>query len=587
MQGGNSEEASLHSVPLDPRESSEENTPSNTVEQRDEHEERVEDRPAELTTDLPSNSSPVEDQVSVESASREPEEPGGKDLFSVPEHGQQDEDDRADDGEGSRISHTDEDTAAKPSSPVSQGTQDDAQTLSVIAPPTPPSKAQDVPAEPVQEVEANGNFQEVVLDAPPTPIRKSPPPARAPESQRNSIEQPQAHRPSTPLTARLFGRKSTSESVHSPTSSIGHNRSLTMSQGHTVSVVLISTALETIAASREAKRSAPLREAVDKALNMIKAGQGGDKPREIFEPLRLACETGNEKLQIASLDCISKLISYSFFLELDGPVDTQQLASPPASPALSAQKFPNESQTNLRAPSLVDIVTHTITACHTESTPDTVSLQIVKALLSLVLSSTLLVHQSSLLKAVRTVYNIFLLSPDPVNQTVAQGGLTQMVHHVFSRCNLGGSRNGSVDGSILQSPRDESMIIKSGSSSKRPSMTPSTPDTHPLPPLTPPNGPEDLSYYPKVVDGNTSVADESVIQEADAQSPATGKATLWVPSYAQSFVRVSNWSIATPLRIRTSMITLLRSIITHTPFPRTTSSSRTRSLSSVRFANLR
>lgn len=62
------------------------------------------------------------------------------------------------------------------------------------------------------------------------------------------------------------------------------------------------------------------------------------------------------------------------------------------------------------------------------------SLQIVKALLSLVLSPTILVHQSSLLKAVRTVYNIFLLSPDPVNQTVAQGGLTQMVHHVFTRC---------------------------------------------------------------------------------------------------------------------------------------------------------
>jgi brefeldin A-inhibited guanine nucleotide-exchange protein len=63
-------------------------------------------------------------------------------------------------------------------------------------------------------------------------------------------------------------------------------------------------------------------------------------------------------------------------------------------------------------------------------------LQIVKALLSLVLSSTILVHHSSLLKAVRTVYNVFLLSSDPVNQMVAQGGLTQMVHHVFTRCKV-------------------------------------------------------------------------------------------------------------------------------------------------------
>ena len=62
----------------------------------------------------------------------------------------------------------------------------------------------------------------------------------------------------------------------------------------------------------------------------------------------------------------------------------------------------------------------------------------------------MLVHQSSLLKAVRTVYNVFLLSNDAPNQIVAQGGLTQMVHHVFQRVvrpnpNLGGGeRRGTV-----------------------------------------------------------------------------------------------------------------------------------------------
>jgi brefeldin A-inhibited guanine nucleotide-exchange protein len=45
----------------------------------------------------------------------------------------------------------------------------------------------------------------------------------------------------------------------------------------------------------------------------------------------------------------------------------------------------------------------------------------------------MLVHQSSLLKAIRTVYNVFLLSNDGANQVVAQGGLTQLVHHVFGR----------------------------------------------------------------------------------------------------------------------------------------------------------
>ncbi len=60
----------------------------------------------------------------------------------------------------------------------------------------------------------------------------------------------------------------------------------------------------------------------------------------------------------------------------------------------------------------------------------------------------MLVHQSSLLKAVRTVYNVFLLSQDAGTQVVAQGGLTQMVHHVFSRvtrpdASAAGARNTS------------------------------------------------------------------------------------------------------------------------------------------------
>ena len=224
--------------------------------------------------------------------------------------------------------------------------------------------------------------------------------------------------PQTPSSA------STASSAH-------HKRSLTVSRGHTVSVVLISSALDTILASKEAKRSAPLHDSAQKALEMVRAGQGGDQPREIFEPLRLACETRSEKLMIASLDCISKLISYSFFAE---EVSAQSLPSPPPSPGLHARHSMSASQTNIPQPSLVDLVVYTITSCHSEATPEAVSLQVVKALLALILSPTIYVHHSSLLKAVRTVYNVFLLSTDPVNQMVAQGGLTQMVHHIFTRC---------------------------------------------------------------------------------------------------------------------------------------------------------
>ena len=224
-----------------------------------------------------------------------------------------------------------------------------------------------------------------------------------------------------------------------------HKRSMTISKGHNVSVVLITTALETIASSKEAKRSVQIRESTQRALELIRSNQAGDRPREIFEPLRLACETRNEKLMIASLDCISKLISYSFFTE-DEPQVLHSMPSPPPSPGPTRRdSATGGSQPSIPLPSLVDLVAHTITSCHTESTPDTVCLQIVKALLSLVLSPTVLVHHSSLLKAVRTVYNIFLLSTDQVNQMVAQGGLTQMVHHVFTRCRRENSLKASTD----------------------------------------------------------------------------------------------------------------------------------------------
>ncbi|KIO22636.1 hypothetical protein M407DRAFT_79006 [Tulasnella calospora MUT 4182] len=228
--------------------------------------------------------------------------------------------------------------------------------------------------------------------------------------------------------------------------------SVIASRGNPVSVVLIASSLETIIASKEAKRSPQLKESATAALEMIRNGQGGDRPREIFEPLRLACDTKNEKLMIASLDCIQKLISYSFFAETVNPALQQEMSavSPPPSPTTAA------STTGSAPMSLADLVTHTITAAYSESTPDSVSLQVVKALLSLVLSNTILVHHSSLLKAVRTVYNVFLLSTDPVNQMVAQGGLTQMVNHVFSRAKVGGPADGvgAVDSPITPANGD-------------------------------------------------------------------------------------------------------------------------------------
>ncbi|KAF8604941.1 hypothetical protein BDV93DRAFT_605460 [Ceratobasidium sp. AG-I] len=219
---------------------------------------------------------------------------------------------------------------------------------------------------------------------------------------------------------------------HSISSAASHASHRTNGSRSFVSPVVITSALDSIAASREAKRSAPFRDSIAHALELVKSGKASERPREIFEPLRMAVETNNEKLMVTGLDCIGKLVSYGYFAE--DVLPEQAYNSPPPSPAPGAKPGSSE-QSSTQLP-LADLVTNTVTAAYTDSTPDPVSLQIVKALLSLVLSPTILVHHSSLLKAVRTVYNVFLLSNDAVNQMVAQGGLTQMVNHVFARCKV-------------------------------------------------------------------------------------------------------------------------------------------------------
>ncbi|KDQ64470.1 hypothetical protein JAAARDRAFT_28101 [Jaapia argillacea MUCL 33604] len=322
---------------------------------------------------------------------------------------------------------------------------------------------------------------------PPTPPSKNHSPIGRRESVFSQTDTQETLRMSIDSSAGGYAngylpKNASSASVNlTPTSATAsHKRALTISKGHTVSVVLIASALETIAASKEAKRSAPLKESVQRALDMVRAGEGGDRPREIFEPLRLACETRNEKLMIASLDCISKLISYSFFVE-STPVGPAPMSPPPSPGPSGRHSTSGGSHSNIPPPSLVDIVVHTITSCHTETTPETVSLQIVKALLALVLSSTVLVHQSSLLKAVRTVYNVFLLSNDPVNQMVAQGGLAQMVNHVFARCQV----NGGSARSSQRAKKSSSGGYTTPTSTRGPS-TPSLSDSLPLPPFSPP-----------------------------------------------------------------------------------------------------
>lgn len=173
------------------------------------------------------------------------------------------------------------------------------------------------------------------------------------------------------------------------------------------SIVFVVTALEQIADSKEARKRKALGEAVGKALTALKQKESSPDPELIFEPLRVATETSSIPLTTTALDCIGKLISYSYF-----SVQVQDTQEQP----------------------LIDKAIETICDCfQDEATPVEIQLQILKSLLAAVLNDKLIVHGSGLLKAVRQVYNIFLMSKSSANQQVAQGTLTQMIGTVFER----------------------------------------------------------------------------------------------------------------------------------------------------------
>jgi len=181
------------------------------------------------------------------------------------------------------------------------------------------------------------------------------------------------------------------------------------------SMVFVVTSMEKIATSKEARKKKQLGDSAQKALSAIRQGdQQPPDPELIFHPLQLATQTSSINLVEIALDCIGKLISYSYF-------------STPSSLEVATNA---DSQ---RAP-LIERAIDTICDCFQgEATPVEVQQQIVKSLLGAVLNDKIVVHGAGLLTAIRQIYNIFIYSKSSQNQQVAQGSLTQMVGTVFER----------------------------------------------------------------------------------------------------------------------------------------------------------
>ncbi|AAS54344.2 AGL147Cp [Eremothecium gossypii ATCC 10895] len=154
----------------------------------------------------------------------------------------------------------------------------------------------------------------------------------------------------------------------------------------------------------------------------------------VFEALRACCRTNVPEIQVSALDCLSKLFAFK-------ALDENVLVNPPNSAASNDQgtTLPDSGVTPPPRMRLIDAAVDTITDCFDgEATDGKVELQVVRALASCILTDEPYCncHGASLLKAVRQIYNIFILSLSSSNQGIAQATLTQIVNATFEKINV-------------------------------------------------------------------------------------------------------------------------------------------------------
>lgn len=160
-------------------------------------------------------------------------------------------------------------------------------------------------------------------------------------------------------------------------------------------------AFESISSFKEVKKSEVIKNSIQRATVALD-NFSPEASNLILNCLKVTCENSNNELKAMSIGLFVKLFDYT---NASGIVDKVALTD--ASVEIISSFFEGES------------------------TDPEVELQVVRALMHCVL--TMPCHGASLLKAVRQIYNIFIFSLDPRNQSVAQGILTQVIGAIFQR----------------------------------------------------------------------------------------------------------------------------------------------------------
>ncbi|TGZ75528.1 hypothetical protein CRM22_000299 [Opisthorchis felineus] len=229
---------------------------------------------------------------------------------------------------------------------------------------------------------------------------------------------------------------------------------------HALNMFLVK-AIERIAAERETKKSqnTALRKACEEALQLLRqqhedhvksnseANQTAPtdhisdhlpplrsetgmllSDEKLLRPFQLACSLKSAKIVTTAIDSLQKLIAYGH--------------------------VPNEAMGSTGKVRIIEQIVTTICSCfqgvHTD---DGIQLQVLKALLTVITSSVVEIHEADVLLVVRTCYNIFMATKNPVNQATARATLTQIISIIFSRM-----EQNAFDAVVALSSTDSSVV---------------------------------------------------------------------------------------------------------------------------------
>ncbi|WIA22572.1 hypothetical protein OEZ86_009559 [Tetradesmus obliquus] len=156
----------------------------------------------------------------------------------------------------------------------------------------------------------------------------------------------------------------------------------------------------------------------------------------VMQVLQLAVDTLRPNIVEVTLDLIHKLIAFRYLQGAAHNVQADRHDEDAAGDSKQPKSAAAEAAQQLTPQALaVQLI------CRCDEIPDEgVEVLVLRGLLTASTSLTFTIHGQALLLAVRTCYNIHLMSRSEVNQTTAKAALTQMLNVVFQRMEAGSVR---------------------------------------------------------------------------------------------------------------------------------------------------